>query len=108
MLYELRVYEVAVGKMPALLQRFERSTLAIWKKHGIRPAGFWTTVIGASNQRLTYMLAWELLAERELKWSAFTSDPQWQAVRAETERDGALVERLSNEILQPTTFSSVQ
>ena len=59
MLYELRIYRPMPGKLPALLQRFEKATLDIWKKHGIRQAGFWTTVIGESSQQLTYMLAWE-------------------------------------------------
>jgi hypothetical protein len=107
-IFELRIYQVAVGKMPALLNRFETATLDMWKKHGIRQAGFWTTVIGRSNNHLTYMLAWESLAEREKKWTAFASDPRWLAVRAETERDGPLVESFSNEILQPTAFSAVK
>ncbi|WP_442994258.1 NIPSNAP family protein [Scytonema sp. PRP1] len=40
----------------------------MWEKHGIRQAGFWTTLIGQSNQRLTYMLAWDSMAEREERW----------------------------------------
>ena len=71
MIYELRIYRCLPNRMPALLKRFETSTLRIWEKHGIRQAGFWTTVIGESNQELTYLLAWESLAEREQKWAAF-------------------------------------
>jgi hypothetical protein len=108
MIHELRIYHVAPAKMPALLERFEKSTLDIWKKHGIRQAGFWTTMIGESSQQLTYMLAWESLAEREEKWSAFASDPQWLAVRADTERDGPLVDSFSNQILKPTAFSALK
>ena len=108
MLYELRSYRVAPNKLPALLQRFEKVTLEIWKKHGIRQAGFWTTLIGEFNHQLTYMLAWETLAEREKKWPAFTGDPEWHAARSASERDGALVESVSNQILQPTSFSAVK
>jgi hypothetical protein len=108
MLYELRIYRAVPGKLPALLRRFEKVTLDIWKKHGIRQAGFWTTLIGETNLQLTYMLAWESLAEREKKWSAFSSDPQWIAARAESERDGPLVEIAGNQILQPTAFSAVK
>jgi NIPSNAP len=107
-IYELRIYQVSPGKMPALLQRFEKFTLEIWKKHGIRQGGFWTTMIGESSQQLTYMLAWESLAERDQKWTAFAADPQWLAVRAETERDGPLVDSFSNQILKPTAFSAVK
>jgi NIPSNAP len=108
MLYEMRVYHCMPGRLPALLKRFETKTLAIWQKHGIRQAGFFTTVVGESNQQLVYFLTWESLAERERKWSAFMSDPEWLAARAETEKDGQIVAHLSNQILAPTAFSSVQ
>ena len=108
MIYELRVYHCVPGRLPALLKRFETITLALWEGHGIRQAGFWTTVIGGSNQSLTYMLAWESLAERETKWLAFQSDPQWIAKRAETEKDGAIVANIVSELLAPTAFSSVK
>ena len=108
MLYELRVYHCVPGRLPALLKRFETITLALWQKHGIRQAGFWTVVIGESNQDLFYLLQWESLADREEKWAAFMSDPEWIAKRNETERDGPIVASISNTILQPTTFSSLK
>jgi hypothetical protein len=108
MIYELRVYRCLPNRMPALLKRFESATLRIWEKHGIRQAGFWTTMIGESNQELTYLLAWESLAERERKWAAFLADPDWIAAREETEKDGPIVANVANSILQPTAFSSAR
>jgi len=108
MIYEMRVYRCLSGRMPALLNRFQNATLAIWERHGIRQAGFWTTLIGESNQDLTYLLAWESMAEREKKWTAFQADPEWIAKRAESEKDGPIVETLSSAFLQPTAFSSVK
>ena len=108
MLYEMRVYHCQSGKLPALLDRFDKITLKIWDRFGIRQAGFWTTAIGESNQQLLYLLAWESLAEREQKWTAFMNDPEWQAKRAETEKNGPLLTNVSNQILQPTAFSSVK
>ncbi len=108
MIHELRVYHCVPGRLPALLNRFETVTLALWEKHGIRQAGFWTVAIGDSNQDLYYLLEWESLAERETKWTAFMNDPEWQAKRAETEKDGPIVASLANTILQPTRFSSVK
>jgi NIPSNAP protein len=107
MIYELRVYHCVPGRLPALLKRFETITLDLWKRHGIRQAGFWTVLVGDSNQDLYYLLAWESLAEREKKWAAFASDPEWIAKRAETERDGQIVASVVNSLLQPTSFSSV-
>jgi hypothetical protein len=108
MIYELRVYRCLPNRMPALLKRFETTTLRIWEKHGIRQAGFWTTVIGECNQELTYLLAWESLAERERKWNAFVGDPEWLKARDESEKDGPIVATFANSILQPTSFSSVR
>src|ERR1700730_6559003 len=106
MIYELRIYHCIPGRLPALLKRFETITLDLWKRHGIRQAGFWTVLVGESNQDLYYLLAWESLAEREKKWAAFMADPEWIAKRAATERDGAIVASVANQLLQPPGFSS--
>jgi NIPSNAP len=108
MLYELRVYYAIPGRLPALLKRFDTITLKIWERHGIRQAGFWTVAVGESNQALYYLLAWESLADREKKWATFQADPEWISKRAETEKDGPIVERVVNQILQPTSFSAVR
>ncbi len=108
MLYEMRTYHCLPGKLPALLDRFANITLAIWERHGIRQAGFWTTVIGENNNDLVYLLQWESLADREKKWNAFMADPEWQEKRAQTEADGPILASLSSQILQPTAFSSVK
>jgi len=57
---------------------------------------------------LTYMLAWESLAERDKKWTAFQSDPEWIAARAKTEEDGQIVGNIVNQLLVPTAFSAVK
>src|ERR1043166_4138473 len=108
MIYELRVYRCLPGRLPVLLKRFENVTLKLWEKHGIRPAGFFTTLIGESNQELTYMLAWESLAEREKKWNAFKSDPDWISARASSEADGQIIGNIVSQLLVPTAFSSVK
>ena len=107
MIYELRIYRSMPGRLAALLSRFQNSTLRIWEKHGVRQAGFWTTLIGESNEQLTYMLAWESMAERETRWGAFVADPEWKAIVGETEKDGPLVQNISSQLLAPTAFSSV-
>jgi hypothetical protein len=108
MIYETRVYRCLPGRLPALLKRFDTITLKIWEKHGIRQAGFFTTLVGESNQELTYILAWESMAERETKWNAFQADPEWIAARAQTEADGQIVGNIVNQFLQPTAFSAMK
>jgi NIPSNAP len=108
MIYELRIYHAMPGRLPALLSRFQNHTIQIWEKHGIRQAGFWTTLIGESNQQLTYLLTWDSMADREERWSAFLADPEWIAIGKESEKDGQLVQNIRNELLKPTAFSSVK
>jgi hypothetical protein len=108
MIYELRIYRTLPGRLPNLLARFNDHTLGIWAKHGIRQAGFWTTLVGESANDLTYLLAWESMAEREAKWTAFTTDPEWLAARDASEKDGPINANVSNQFLMPTAFSAVK
>jgi len=108
MLYEMRVYYCAPGRLGALNKRFADVTLKLWKKHGIRQVGFFTDVIGDHNQKLTYLLAWEDMAEREKKWTAFANDPEWIKKRAESEADGIIVARIANSLMAPTPYSKLK
>ncbi|CAM2197087.1 NIPSNAP family protein [Paraburkholderia sp. A1RI_3L] len=107
MIVEMRIYHCAPTRLPALLERFSTTTLGFFEKYGIRQIGFWTTLIGPDNHALTYMLEWESLAEREQKWNAFQTDPEWIAKRAETEAVRPIVERIENHFLVPTAFSAL-
>jgi hypothetical protein len=107
-LYEQRIYTCLPGRLPALNRRFETVTLKLWEKHGIRQVGFWTTLVGEDANDLTYLIAWESMAERERKWSAFGTDPDWLKARAESERDGPILARIRNQFLAPTAYSALK
>ena len=109
MIYELRIYETMPGKYHALVERFVNTTLGIFKKHGIRATLFLEPVIGTSNQ-LIYLVEWENLAEREQRWGAFQSDPDWIAAREASEKGGALNVRFTNTILRevPAIMSALR
>jgi NIPSNAP len=108
MIVELRIYHCAPGRLPALLDRFQNTTLGFFEKYGIRQIGFWTTLIGPDNHALTYLLEWESLAEREQKWNAFQADPEWIAKRAASEVEKPIVTRIENQFLAPTAFSALR
>jgi hypothetical protein len=108
MIHELRIYHCVPGRLPALLKRFDTITLKLWEKHGIKQAGFWTVLVGSSNQDLYYLLEWDSLAEREQKWNKFAADPEWLTARAKTEEDGQIVASVENLLLAPTAFSAVK
>lgn len=108
MIYEMRYYQCVPGRLPALLDRFEKDTLRIFKRLGIRHLGFWTTFVGESSQQVTYLLAWEGLEEKERVWKQLLADEEWIAVRARTEKDGPIVAVAKSELYIPTAFSNLQ
>ena len=101
---ELRTYEAVPGNLPALNDRFANHTNALFQKHGMEVVGYWTEVVGTSNQ-LVYMLGYDGLGDREKSWGAFQNDPDWQKARAASEVNGPLVKRSHNRILRRTAYS---
>lgn len=101
MIYELRSYDVVPGRMPAMHARFQNHTMGLFRKHGIEVA------VGTSNV-LHYVVRFDDLGHRERAWAAFGADPEWQRVRAESERDGPIVARIRNEIWRPVPYSPMQ
>jgi hypothetical protein len=104
MLYELRVYLTVPGRLPAINDRFAKHTMGFFRKYDIGMLGFWNDEIGMSN-RLTYILAFDSLADREKKWSNFQADPGWHQVRAETEAAGPIVSQVLNTFMRLTPYS---
>ena len=108
MIYELREYEPTPGNAPPLNERFENHTVALFKKHGMGVVGFWTEEIGHAGL-LVYMLSYENLAAREKSWAGFGNDPEWQRIRAESDREhGPMVASIKSRILRPTSYSPMQ
>jgi NIPSNAP len=107
MIYELRVYRCLPGRLPAMQQAFSTVTLKVFERLGIRQVGFWTTLVGQSNADLTYMLAWESMADREKKWAALEADPELIAGLATFLKDGPMLASLSSQLLAPTAFSAL-
>src|SRR5262249_57597181 len=52
MFYELRRYDVAAGKLAALVDRFGSFTVQKWKQYGFRLIGFWTPVVADRSNHL--------------------------------------------------------
>ncbi|MCC6237142.1 MAG: NIPSNAP family protein, partial [Dehalococcoidia bacterium] len=88
MIYELRTYEAAPGKMAALNARFRDRTTPLFERHGMHVVGFWTYAHGGWSNELVYLMAFDDMADRDRKWAAFQSDPDWQKAVEETQRDG--------------------
>jgi hypothetical protein len=107
MLYELRRYDVAAGKLPALIDRFGSFSVQKWKDYGIRLVGFWTPLLGEKSNQVVYIWAWESFEERTKKMGAWRADPARARKWEETEKDGPLVKRVYNQLMEGTAYSQL-
>lgn len=110
--YELRTYYAAPGKLEALPSRFRNHTIDIFKKHGMGIVAFWVpvdaTTGAATGNTLVYILSYPSLEARKQAWDDFGKDPEWVAVKTESEKDGKLVEKVDSVFLAPTDYSPMR
>jgi hypothetical protein len=64
--------------------------------------------VGQSSQQIYYLLRWSSLADREKKWAALQGDADWLNTRRDTERNGPIVASVTNVLLTPTRYSTLQ
>ena len=106
--YELRLYHVHEGKMEALRDRFGNYTDAIFRRHNMKSIGYWLPEDAPSSQNLfIYILEHPSRQESEKNWAAFQADPEWQKVKAESEKNGPLVDHIDRYFMDPTSYSAL-
>ena len=103
MIYELRFYHAIPGRVEALHARFRDHTLRLFQRHGIEVVGFW--VPDHDEAQLVYLLRFADRDAMQRAWGGFKNDPEWQARKAESERDGALVAKQESWVMEATDYS---
>src|SRR5262245_9064348 len=104
--YELRMYHVNPGKMDALAARFGDHTERIFKRHNTKSIGYWRPADAPSSENLfIYILEHPSHQEAEKNWASFRGDPEWKKVKAESERQGPLVDHVDRYFMDPTNYS---
>jgi len=106
--YELRMYHVNAGKIEALKARFGDHTDAIFKRHNMKSIGYWVPEDAPNSQTLfIYILEHPSRQKAEENWAAFQADPEWQKVKAESEKNGPLIDHIDRYFMDPTSFSAL-
>lgn len=109
MIYELRTYWAAPGKLDALNARFRNITMGLFERHNIKVVGFWTPLqTTPESGDLIYVLAFEDQAALTVAWNAFREDPEWKAGRAASEVDGPLTSKVTSVVMQSTDYAPVK
>ena len=102
-IYELRTYVAEPGRMDVLLDRFRNHTVDLFARHGMTNIGYW--LAAERGDTLVYLLAHDGPEAAAASWAGFRSDPEWQAVKSESEKDGPVVQSVTSTMLEPTDFS---
>jgi len=104
--YELRIYHLNPGKLPLILNRFRTRETKIFTRLGMHCVAFWTPIDGTlPTETLVYLLRHKSRAAATAAWDAFGKDPEWVALKAESEKDGAFVNVHDITFLKLTDFS---
>jgi NIPSNAP protein len=108
--YELRTYTANPGKLEALHKRFRDHTNRIFAKHGMTIVGFWVPQEekDGHDNTLVYLLSFPSREAAKKSWDAFRADPEWQRVKAESEKDGVLVSNVKSVFMEPTDYSPLK
>ena len=104
--YELRVYHAAPGKLGDLLSRFREHTIKIFNRHGMKSVAYWTPLDEPEKSNtLIYILQHPSREAAAANWKSFQDDPEWKAVKEKSEANGKLVEKVDSTYLALTDFS---
>ena len=109
--FEMRTYHAAPGKLDALHARFRDHTIKLFKKHAIESVAYWIAEPaeqGGERDTLVFVLAYPSRAARDTSWKAFAEDPAWVKAKAESEKDGPLVEKVDQTFMSPTDYSPLK
>lgn len=104
--YELRIYHLNEGKLPLILERFRSKETKIFERVGMHGVAYWTPMDEPlAGRTLVYILRHKSRAAATESWAKFRADPEWVALKAETEKDGAFVTKSESTFLKLTDFS---
>jgi hypothetical protein len=106
--YELRIYHTYEGKLEPLLKRFRERETKIFARLGMHVIGYWTADDEPLKGRtLIYLLRHKSRTAATESWAAFGKDPEWVKLKAESEANGAFVEKHDITFMTLTDFSPV-
>jgi len=104
--YELRIYHAVPGKLDSLVTRFRDYTDKLFVKHGMKSLAYWTALDEpVKSSTFLYILEHPSREAATANWKAFQDDPEWQTVKAKSEENGKLVEKIDSTFLTLADFS---
>jgi hypothetical protein len=105
--FELRTYTVADGKLDALHKRFRDETVTrFFPKHGMANVWYGKPMDApASQNSMTYMIAFPSRDAAKKSWDSFRADPEWAKVAAAS---GVGQVKIDSVYFEPTDYSPLK
>jgi NIPSNAP protein len=106
--FELRIYHVAPGKMPAVESGFRDIYSKLFTKHDLHVVGYWVPEGPAAwDNTFVYLVAHSSREEAKKNWDAMLADPEVQEA-IKSEEANKLVEKIDRTYMQSTDFSPMK
>ena len=78
----------------------------LFAKHGMKSVGYWTALDEpVKSSTFFYILEHPSREAAAANWKAFQEDLEWKTVKAKSEENGKLVEKIDSTFLTLTDFS---
>jgi len=107
--FEIRTYHTLPGRLDALHKRFREHTMKMFEKHGMTNVAYWTFEDSpAKENTLIYVISHASREQAKANWAAFSADPQWQKIAADSQVDGKIVERVESVFVDATDYSPLK
>lgn len=108
-IFELRIYEGASDQdHKRKVEMMQSGEAEIFAKAGVEQVFYSDTLIGTRLPNLTYMLAFDSLADRDKKWAAFRAADEWKALSTQPRYSfETIVSNITDLILTPTSYSQI-
>jgi hypothetical protein len=107
--FEMRTYYTFPGKLDALNKRFREHTLRKFQEHGMTNIGYWVPQDSPRHENtLVYVISHASREQAKLNWAAFSADPEWQKIAADSQKDGKIVEKIESVFMDATDYSAIK
>lgn len=107
--FEIRTYHTLPGRLDALHKRFREHTMKMFEKHGMTNVAYWTFEDSpAKENTLIYVISHASREQAKANWAAFSADPEWQKIAADSQVDGKIVERVESVFVDATDYSPLK
>lgn len=104
--FELRTYTAVDGKLDNIVARFRNHTAKLFEKHGMQNIGYW--VAADKPNTLIYIVSHKSRDAAKASWDAFRQDPVWNKVKAESEANGKIVDKVDSVFMHSVDFSKIK